>query len=236
MDGKETSARNFSWMQCFTTYVSVLGPAYPEAVPELMVYAATIIRVSQDFQAWPGSAMMQASDDRPPSQETGNGLASMPHCTLCVSQGRLCLWPDASYVLPLPTQPPNVDFRAIHTQSYRHVWKPLNPQFWRSLLTREDQFECQMNCVGCGTIINVLTPAVNTNMCVVDAMGTVRPSSVQAIIAPWATKLVGILGHSGEIHIERTVWVVLHCLLGCCMIMYASLISTFDLTVYIFYG
>ena len=44
----------FSWMQCFTTYVSVLGPAYPEAVPELMAYAATIIRVSQDFSglAW----------------------------------------------------------------------------------------------------------------------------------------------------------------------------------------
>ena len=39
----------FSWMQCFTTYVSVLGPAYPEAVPELMAYAATIIRVSQEF-------------------------------------------------------------------------------------------------------------------------------------------------------------------------------------------
>ncbi|MCG8625874.1 MAG: hypothetical protein MJE68_28240, partial [Proteobacteria bacterium] len=33
----------FTWMQCFTTYVSVLGPAYPEAIPELMAYAATII-------------------------------------------------------------------------------------------------------------------------------------------------------------------------------------------------
>ena len=44
----------FTWMQCFTTYVSVLGPAYPEAIPELMAYAATIIRVSQDFAglAW----------------------------------------------------------------------------------------------------------------------------------------------------------------------------------------
>ena len=44
----------FSWMQCFTTYVSVLGPAYPEAIPELMAYAATIVRVSQDFSglAW----------------------------------------------------------------------------------------------------------------------------------------------------------------------------------------
>ena len=44
----------FTWMQCFTTYVSVLGPAYPEVIPELMAYAATIIRVSQDFAglAW----------------------------------------------------------------------------------------------------------------------------------------------------------------------------------------
>jgi hypothetical protein len=33
----------FSWMQYFTAYVSVLGPAYPEAIPELMAYATTII-------------------------------------------------------------------------------------------------------------------------------------------------------------------------------------------------
>lgn len=44
----------FSWMQYFMMYVSILGPGYPEAIPELMAYAATIIRVSQDFVGFAG--------------------------------------------------------------------------------------------------------------------------------------------------------------------------------------
>ena len=44
----------FTWVQCFGTYVSVLAPSYPEAIPELMAYMSTIVRVSQDFSglAW----------------------------------------------------------------------------------------------------------------------------------------------------------------------------------------
>ena len=39
----------FTWVQCFSTYVSVLAPAHPETIPELMAYMSTIVRVSQDF-------------------------------------------------------------------------------------------------------------------------------------------------------------------------------------------
>ena len=44
----------FTWIQCFCTYVGVLGGKHPESVPELMTYLIMIIRVSQDFAgvAW----------------------------------------------------------------------------------------------------------------------------------------------------------------------------------------
>ena len=44
----------FSWLQCYATYASVLGPQFPEAIPELLAYMASIIRVSQDYSglAW----------------------------------------------------------------------------------------------------------------------------------------------------------------------------------------
>ena len=44
----------FSWIQCFTSYVSVQGSQYPEAIPELMAYMAMIVRSSQHFKdlAW----------------------------------------------------------------------------------------------------------------------------------------------------------------------------------------
>lgn len=44
----------FTWIQCFCTYVGVLGGKHPESVPELMAYLITITRVSQDFAgvAW----------------------------------------------------------------------------------------------------------------------------------------------------------------------------------------
>ena len=43
-----------TWGQCFFTYVSVLAPANPEVIPELMAYMAMVIRASQDFDglAW----------------------------------------------------------------------------------------------------------------------------------------------------------------------------------------
>jgi len=44
----------FLWLQCYATYASVLGPQFPEAIPELLAYMASIIRVSQDYRglAW----------------------------------------------------------------------------------------------------------------------------------------------------------------------------------------
>ena len=44
----------FTWIQCFTTYISVLAPQQPWRIPELMAYMANIVRVSQDYAglAW----------------------------------------------------------------------------------------------------------------------------------------------------------------------------------------
>ena len=40
----------FSWLQCYATYVAVLAPYEPSAIPELMAYMGIIIRVSQDYE------------------------------------------------------------------------------------------------------------------------------------------------------------------------------------------
>ena len=37
----------FSWMQCFTTYESVLGPACPKVAPELMALKGFIYIVNE---------------------------------------------------------------------------------------------------------------------------------------------------------------------------------------------
>ena len=44
----------FSWLQCFGTYVSVLGPVYPSAILEMMAYMNLIVLCSQDYEglAW----------------------------------------------------------------------------------------------------------------------------------------------------------------------------------------
>ena len=44
----------FTWLQCFSTYVSVRAPQSPYLIPELMAYMSTIVRVSQDYSglAW----------------------------------------------------------------------------------------------------------------------------------------------------------------------------------------
>ena len=44
----------WSWLHCFGTYVSVLGPSFPEIIPELMGYMSLIIRCGQDYEglAW----------------------------------------------------------------------------------------------------------------------------------------------------------------------------------------
>ena len=44
----------FTWIHCYTLYVSVLASRYQGVVPELMTYLVTITRVSQDFSglAW----------------------------------------------------------------------------------------------------------------------------------------------------------------------------------------
>ena len=43
-----------TWLQCFATYVAVLGPHDPPMIPEMMAYLRLIIQVSQDFEglAW----------------------------------------------------------------------------------------------------------------------------------------------------------------------------------------
>ena len=42
------------WLQCYALYTSVLATQDPEAIPELLAYLITILRVSQDFagSAW----------------------------------------------------------------------------------------------------------------------------------------------------------------------------------------
>ena len=42
------------WVQCFAGLVSVLSTKYPQAVPELMAYMATIVKCSRDYHgvAW----------------------------------------------------------------------------------------------------------------------------------------------------------------------------------------
>ena len=44
----------FTWLQCFGSYVSVRAQHTPSLIPELMVYMAAIVRVSQDYTglAW----------------------------------------------------------------------------------------------------------------------------------------------------------------------------------------
>ena len=43
-----------TWIQCSTSYVSVLGPHFPEVLRELMAYVSTIVRVNQELAglAW----------------------------------------------------------------------------------------------------------------------------------------------------------------------------------------
>ncbi len=56
LGGRRTRAVSdiFTWIQCFSVYVSVQSLRYPEAVTELMAYMALIVRASQDFKdlAW----------------------------------------------------------------------------------------------------------------------------------------------------------------------------------------
>ena len=70
----------FTWLQCYATYVSVLGPHAPEVIPELMAYMATIIRVSQDYQglAW----VRYDAGFRRQAALTGNRLWSRVNSTL----------------------------------------------------------------------------------------------------------------------------------------------------------
>ena len=70
----------FTWVQCFNTYVSVLAPAHPETIPELMAYMSTIVRTSQDFSglAW----VRYDAGFRRQAALTGNRLWSQINATL----------------------------------------------------------------------------------------------------------------------------------------------------------
>ena len=47
---KAPTTNIFQWLQCFSAMVGVLARAYPQIVPDLMAYQATIIRCYQDFE------------------------------------------------------------------------------------------------------------------------------------------------------------------------------------------
>ena len=70
----------FTWVQCFNTYVSVLAPAHPETIPELMAYMSTIVRTSQDFSglAW----VRYDAGFRRQAALTGNRMWSQINATL----------------------------------------------------------------------------------------------------------------------------------------------------------
>ena len=47
---KATITNIFQWLQCFSATMGMLARAYPQMVPDLMAYQATIIRCYQDFE------------------------------------------------------------------------------------------------------------------------------------------------------------------------------------------
>ncbi len=44
----------YTWIQCYSSYVSVQATAAPSMIPELMAYMAMMVQVSQDYPglAW----------------------------------------------------------------------------------------------------------------------------------------------------------------------------------------
>ena len=63
------------WLQCFAGMVGVLLQKYPQMVPELMAYQATIIKCSRDFEGLVGPSMIGPIGDRWPRLKTFAGLA-----------------------------------------------------------------------------------------------------------------------------------------------------------------
>jgi hypothetical protein len=47
---RSTTTNIFQWLQCYSAMVGVLSRAYPQVVPDLMAYQATIIRCYRDFE------------------------------------------------------------------------------------------------------------------------------------------------------------------------------------------
>jgi len=110
----------FSWLQCYATYASVLGPQYPEAIPELLAYMASIIRVSQDYSglAW----VRYDAAFRRQAALTGNRRWSQINATIytvCFTEMSGC--PRfVSCVLALPTPRRSVPCGGIQTRTCRH--------------------------------------------------------------------------------------------------------------------
>ena len=198
----------FTWMQCFTTYVSVLGPAYPDSIPELMAYAATIIRVSQDFSglAW------QHYDSRFRRQAalTGNRQWSRINATLYTT----CFTGKALAIARC-----ELCFASTHTTSEcglqgdadpelpKRIKKLSNQLSWHLQVVREKRvglFEVPLNRVACGIIPNVPTRDVSINTYAADAGETTKLSSVPIIIATRASKLVGTPPYNEEASIENS--------------------------------
>ena len=56
-EGRDRGARQsrkvtevLTWVQCYSSFVAVLAPSEPQAVPELMAYQNLIVRASQDYE------------------------------------------------------------------------------------------------------------------------------------------------------------------------------------------
>ena len=56
-EGRDRGARQsrkvtevLTWVQCYSSFVAVLAPSEPQAVPELMAYLNLIVRASQDYE------------------------------------------------------------------------------------------------------------------------------------------------------------------------------------------
>ena len=89
---KHTVTDILTWIQCFGTYISVLGPGHPECIPELMAYMQEIVQASQRFQgrAWV-CVMTQPFEGRQQHRATGDGRRLMAPYTTPVIQESLKL-------------------------------------------------------------------------------------------------------------------------------------------------
>ena len=142
----------FTWIHCYTSYVSVLASRYQGVVPQLMAYLVTITRVSQDF-----SGLARVRYDaafRRQAAITGNrkwsqinpslysicftGCAQvLKRCELCVSsthttnQCALAADPDPELPTRLKAVESAVVSLATQHQNTHRVYRPMSTEICR---------------------------------------------------------------------------------------------------------